>query len=61
MKRDNAALDKRIKELGLTKKHVAKRCKINPVTLTRVIKGLKGYLNKETIEKIHKYLDTVKT
>jgi predicted transcriptional regulator len=61
MKRDNIALDKRIKELAVAKKHIAMRCGINAVTLARIIKGVDGYRNKETIERIHKYLDTVKT
>jgi plasmid maintenance system antidote protein VapI len=61
MKRDNKAIDIRIKELGLTKEHVANQFKYAPATISRIIAGLKGYTSKDTIKKIHEYLDKCKT
>ncbi len=61
MKRDNTTIGLRIKKLGLTSKHVAMRCKMNKVTLSRTMTGHPQHRSKETIEKIHKYLDSVKT
>lgn len=61
MKRDNKAIGVRIKELGLTKEHVATQLKYVPETISRIIAGKEGYKKKETIESIHSYLDKCKT
>lgn len=61
MKRDNTSIGVRIKKLGITQKKVCERLKMNTVTLSRIISGADGYGSKESIESIHKYLDTVKT
>jgi predicted transcriptional regulator len=62
MKRDHATLKQRIEKLGLTHRHVANRCKIDPGTFSKILRG-KDYRasDKDRIEKIHKYLDSVKT
>lgn len=61
MKRDYTTISDRIKEKGLTKIHVAKKCKMAASTLARIMGGDERYQNPEKIEAIHKYLDTVKT
>ena len=62
MKRDHTTLKQRIDKLGLTQRHVAMKCKIQPATLSKIISGVKYRIaDKDRIEKIHKYLDTVKT
>jgi predicted transcriptional regulator len=52
-------IKKRIDELGLKNTHVAKRCKIHPVTLANIITGVNN--SPKTISKINLYLDTVRT
>jgi transcriptional regulator with XRE-family HTH domain len=61
MKRDKVSIKLRIKKMGLTNEHVAKMCKIHPSTLASIVSGKEGYGSKDTIERIHAYLDTVKT
>ncbi len=61
MKRDHKAIGIRIKKLGITQVHVAKHFKMHKITLAHIIAGNEKYAKKETIEKIHKYLDTVIT
>jgi hypothetical protein len=61
MKRDHKGIGLRIKELGLTKEHVAKQLKIVPTSLSHIMAGSYGYQSKEKIASIHSYLDKVKT
>ena len=49
----------RIDKLGLKNTHVAKRCKMHPTTLAKIIIGVSN--NPKSISKINLYLDSVKT
>jgi predicted transcriptional regulator len=57
--KEGELIKKRMDELGLMSKHVAKRCKMHPTTLARIITGVSN--NPKAIAKINGYLDTVKT
>jgi predicted transcriptional regulator len=59
MKRDYKSLDERIKKLGITKRKVAESVPVPYTTLSKIIKGER--LQSDYVEKIHAYLDTVKT
>jgi transcriptional regulator with XRE-family HTH domain len=61
MKRDHTTIKQRIDKLGLKQVFVAKKCGVLPVTLNQIMNGVKYRVDKNTVEKIHKYLDTVKT
>jgi predicted transcriptional regulator len=52
-------IKKRIDSLGLMSKHVAKRCKMHPTTLAKIIAGVSN--NPKSIAKINAYLDSVKS
>jgi hypothetical protein len=59
MAKDRRPIKERIKDLGLTKKHVATQTEKHFTTISRIIAGENK--NKDTIDSIHAYLDLVKT
>jgi RNA-binding protein YhbY len=59
MAKDRRPIKERIKDLGLTKIHVAKNTEKHVTTISRIIS--EENKNKETIETIHNYLDLCKT
>ncbi len=59
MKRDHTTIKARIIKLGLMKRHVAMKSDVPYTKMSKLITGERT--NKEQVEKIHKYLDTVKT
>lgn len=61
MKRDHSTIKQRIDDLGIKKTHVEKQCGLPTSVLTKIIRGEKYRLKKETIDTIHNYLDLCKT
>jgi plasmid maintenance system antidote protein VapI len=61
MKKDHTTIKERIEKAGLKNTHVAKQVRVHPTTITRIIKGMPEFLNKEKIKEIHRYLDWIRT
>jgi plasmid maintenance system antidote protein VapI len=59
MAKDRRDIKERITDLGITNVHVAKQLNKHVTTISRIISGENN--NKETIDRIHNYLDKVKT